>query len=74
MGLTEPMKKVLRLSKKENKKSMEIESDSEDNTDDGFVMVPQYKISDRKPPRGNVQLETGLDRLKDYLFDPANQT
>ena len=36
-------------------------------------MVPWYRRTDKNPPKGNAQLEAGLDRLKDYLFDPSNR-
>ena len=56
-------------------KNMEVESDDDDNDiiEDDFVMVPWYRRTDRNPPKGNAQLEAGLYRLKDYLFDPANR-
>ena len=54
-------------------KNMEVDSYDEDVIDDDFVMVPWYRRTDKNPPKGNAQLEAGLDRLKDYLFDPVNR-
>ena len=50
-----------------------LEEDGVDIIEDDFVMVPWYKHSDKIPPKGNAQLEAGLDRLKDHLFNPSNR-
>ena len=44
-----------------------------DQEEEEFVMVPWYRRSGRRAPRGNLQLEAGLDRMKAYLVDPANK-
>jgi hypothetical protein len=44
-----------------------------DDTEDDFVMVPWYKRTDRIAPKGNVQLEAGLERLREHLFNPNNR-
>ena len=49
----------------------EDEEDHED--DDNFVMTPWYRRSARRAPRGNPQLEAGLERLRRVLNDPNNR-
>ena len=36
-------------------------------------MVPWYKRTEKTAPKGNVQLEAALERLRDFLFDPNNR-
>ena len=36
-------------------------------------MVPWYKRSSRRAPKGNAQLEAGLDKMRAFLNNPANR-
>ena len=36
-------------------------------------MPPWYRRSGRRAPRGNPQLEAGLDRLRAFIMDPTNR-
>ena len=36
-------------------------------------MVPWYKRSSRRAPKGNAQLEAGLDKMRAFLNNPANK-
>ena len=53
------------------KKKNAIEDSSVD--EEHFIMTPWYKRTDRKAPKGNHQLEAGLERLRESLFDPSNR-
>ena len=57
----------------ENKNRYQYSSDRESESEDNVVMVPWYKRTDRIAPNGNYQLETGLERLREHLFNPDNR-
>ena len=57
----------------EKKDGQEDESESEDLDQEAFVMVPWYKRSSRRAPKGNAQLEAGLDKMRAFLNNPANK-
>ena len=50
------------------------EDEEEEEEEEGeFTMVPWYKRSARRAPRGNTQLEAGLDRMRAFINSPANR-
>ena len=58
---------------KRKKRRLDDESEEEDDGEDDFTMVPWYRRSQRRPPDGNPQLEAGLQRLRNHLFDANNR-
>ena len=47
--------------------------EGEEEEEEEFVMVPWYRRSNRRAPKGNHQLEAGLERMKNFLNDPENK-
>ena len=48
-------------------------NNNNNDNNNNFVMTPWYKKSDKIPPKGNPQLESALEKLKEELFNPANR-